>query len=293
MTPDHRHALGCLGGKNSRHNGKRNCITTFAGEAGQLCVKEVTLAKLADLTGAEPPAATAARRAHRGGDDAESDDEEETVESSATAAPKRKNCERPCDIVILHRISDAPSTTTAYDVTYSLPDSKKGLGGMKARGEDGPDFQRALTSARARKDKNRGGIEVLRSAYEPLCFSTNGRPDEQTIKVLSGLAKDWALAHGGTPGEAMRELRKRMSLVTHRWNGEILKSLCASPSEGGSEEVGSASKMVPSEEDEVVNGAASADACVDFLNSAASASVCVPVRAVNVCVGGSAGASTL
>ena len=38
-------------------------------------------------------------------------------------ATNNANGERPSDIVIIHRISDAPTTVTAFDVTMALPDS--------------------------------------------------------------------------------------------------------------------------------------------------------------------------
>jgi hypothetical protein len=212
MTPDNRHAVGCAAQRNTRHNAVRDVVAEYVGEAGKKCKLEQSFVQLARMTGRD---ATEATRVHR-----DSDDDEDVG--------KCENGERPCDIVILHRISDAPTTVIAYDVTMALPDSSKGVGGMRAHGGAGPDWQRAIRLARARKEKNRGRVQGLGAGYEPLVLSSNGRPDEETVKVLAGVAKDWALAHGCSPGDAMKILRVRISCATHRWNGEILKSLCTS-----------------------------------------------------------------
>jgi hypothetical protein len=233
--PGHRHALGCDADRNSRHNGVRDVLQAYTREAGMTTLKEQSYRQLAGLTGAP----------YTRYDDVESRDEkddsddEDEAPVGVTAGPdatnvERKNRERPCDIVILHRSSDAPSTVTAYDVTMRLPDSKEGQQGMHPRGECEPDWQRALTRGREEKEKRRGKVEELRAAYEPLVFSTNGRPDERTVHVLANLAKDWALAHACSEGHATRNLRERISCVTHRWNGQILTKLCGATVERGS-----------------------------------------------------------
>ena len=212
MAPDHRHAVGCAAQRNTRHNAVRDVIAEYEGEAGKKWRREQSFAQLARMTG----------RGEHGvptGDATIDMDDEDDATNNA-------NGERPSDIVIIHRISDAPTTVTAFDVTMALPDSRHRVTGMKARGEDGPEWQRAIRMARERKEKNRRRVEDLGAGYEPIVLSSNGRPDKQTMKVLAEFAKDWALAHGCSPGDAMKVLRIRMSCATHRWNGKILKSLC-------------------------------------------------------------------
>lgn len=213
MAPEHRHAIGCVGQRNTRHNAVRNVIVDYVREAGTKCLKEQSMSQLRQLTGRAAPERQEAQDA-----------------LIADGEQPKGNCERPCDILILHRISDAPTTISVYDVTMVLADASKGVGGLHPQGREEPEWQRGLRLARERKDLKREEIEGLGAAFVPLVFSANGRPDDGTVNELSSLSKDWALAHGTTPGEAMRILRMRISCVTHRWNGEILRSLCGSSS---------------------------------------------------------------
>src|SRR4051812_37577827 len=51
MAPDPRHAVGCDGKRNTRHNAVRDVIINFVAESGQKWEKERSFAQLADLTG--------------------------------------------------------------------------------------------------------------------------------------------------------------------------------------------------------------------------------------------------
>ena len=219
MPPDHRHAIGCVGLRNTRHNHVRNVIADFAQEAGIRVLKEQTRAQVAMYTKFELRADDDGVRVD---EDAPSEDDD--GEGAAAVAP-RTTRERPCNLVFLHRISDAPSPVVAYDVTIALPDASKGLTGLRARDGD-PDWQRALRGARDRKEKSGEAVREIGAGFEPLVFSTNGRPDDRTKVALSNIAKNWSLNFDSTNGEAMRVLRMRLAIAIQRWNGEILRSIC-------------------------------------------------------------------
>ena len=80
--------------RDTRHNAVRDVIAEYEGEAGKKWRREQSFAQLARMTGRGEHAVTT-------GDATIDMDGEDDATNNA-------NGERPCDIVIIHRISDAP-----------------------------------------------------------------------------------------------------------------------------------------------------------------------------------------
>jgi hypothetical protein len=228
MEPDCRHAIGCVGSRGTRHNAVRDVIAKFAREAGRECRVEQTLERLqqwatrggAEVCGAPSHESPVIDDESRDGAASSGDDPQARPRAART---RLGSSERPIDVLILHRPVGA-SSAAALDVTIALPDSRAGVAGLRARG--GPDWRRALTLARRRKEQLRAEIMKRGASFDPIVFSTNGRVDDGSVGALEKIASEWGLAHGCPKGEALTVLRGRISNAIHGWNGECLLSLC-------------------------------------------------------------------
>jgi len=136
------------------------------------------------------------------------------------------------------------------DATIVRPDSAVGLEGLRLAGTEEPDYARALEGARRRKeDAASSQAAALGVDFKALCFTVNGKAGESTKAYIRGVAKDWALRHGCSAGDALRRMRGRISTEIHRWNGMILWDACRHPVESDRPDVGEEGREVEATED--------------------------------------------